>query len=119
MINPDIYKRNLSHSLRELSSAEYQDRVWVRNAGPEQSSFVEAVCQFYENSLVEDNPIAYWKEIGLTASDVSAIRGFADKFSEFLNTIPTNPDDKTVITSEGWEIIRQEALRLLITLGPT
>jgi len=43
-------RRMLLGSLRELGNIELQQRVWVQGLGPECSSFVEAVCQAFDDT---------------------------------------------------------------------
>lgn len=40
--------------LLELASTAFQERVWVRGEGPEVSSYVEVVCQLFDDTGLGD-----------------------------------------------------------------
>ena len=49
-----IIYQNIESCLRELSDLEFQKRVWLRGEGPEVSSFVEVVCQLFDDTGIGD-----------------------------------------------------------------
>ena len=113
MIPIKIFKRNLRDVLHEIASPEYQERVWVRGLGPETSSFVEAVCTFFEVSLVDERPVIYWREVGFTDDDINALERFADEFRAFLKTAPEIPRDIDILANPIWHGLTNGAARLL------
>jgi len=45
-----VNKTQVIDGLRELADFDFQKRVWLSGAGPEMSSFVEAVCGLFDDS---------------------------------------------------------------------
>lgn len=52
-IDEKIYQ-NIKSCLKELSDIEFQKRVWLRGEGPEVSSYVEVVCQLFDDTGIGD-----------------------------------------------------------------
>jgi hypothetical protein len=83
-----VDKAKVWSSLRELSDVDYQRRVWILAAGPEMSSFSEAVCELFDDSglgrALEGQSLVFGAEAdhtlrtldkaiaGMPASDLSA-----------------------------------------------
>ena len=60
--NPYSYQQ-VKSCLKELSDRPFQERVWVKGDGPEKSSYVEVVCQLFDDTGLgeelekEDQPV--------------------------------------------------------------
>ena len=82
--------------LRDLSDPDFQNRVWIRGEGPEVSSFVETVCE-----LFDDSGLGTALEKGTCVYDED-IDSKLNKLSEMLDDIDTQEDIKRVVTSKKW-----------------
>ena len=53
MMDHETWRRNLMSVIRDLAGSGYQERVWVRGAGPEVDSLSEAICRFFDGYDVD------------------------------------------------------------------
>ena len=52
-IDANVYQY-MESCLKELSDIEFQKRIWLRGEGPEVSSYVEVVCQLFDDTGIGD-----------------------------------------------------------------
>jgi len=52
-IDANVYQY-MESCLKELSDIEFQKRIWIRGEGPEVSSYVEVVCQLFDDTGIGD-----------------------------------------------------------------
>ena len=98
------WHKNIMASLHELADADFQERIWVRGEGPEVSSYVEAVCQLYDDSglteLLQDKskPV-----ISLQVDNILR------ELSSELDGIDSQMSAKDILEHPRWPKIRELA----------
>lgn len=107
----DIWLKKTAEVLREFSSREFQERVWLKGLGPEVSSYEEAMCRLFDDIGFSRLIDVEWRQVGLRESQVSALRDFRDKLLRFDKDIPEIPRPGDVLNRSSWENIRASAQR--------
>ncbi len=105
-IDYQLWIRNILDVLEIFASEEFQTRVWVVGDGPECSSYVEAVCQFFDDYQCDLLINKEWKRIGLTEVQRNALEKFRQVIDNFNKHMPENPDDAYVLSQADWPNIR-------------
>ena len=105
-MNP-LRKTLLVECLRQLADRSFQERVWVRGEGPEVSSYVEMVCQLFDDTgvgeLLDAGGAA--KALGAEASQELA------KLSGLLDGFPPGLDPASLLRSPAWTDVLRTAAR--------
>ena len=97
-------------ALRELSDAEYQQRVWVAGSPDEMSSMDEAVAALFDDSglgvALEVNEITFTREADAELRELRAMlrSSLADKQAH---------DTAAVMSSAKWRNVRDHAAHVL------
>lgn len=116
MMEASVWIGALASVLEEFSSEEFQNRVWLRGEGPECSSYVEAMCNFFDdfdaNRLID----VEWRQLGLTESQRGKLALFRDVIKEFDKDISDLPYPKEVMDNPKLRDVRQAALDALAEL---
>ena len=111
-----IWLQNMTCVIEEFSSAEFQDRVWLKGLGPEVSSYEEAMCRLFDDlgfSRLLDNE---WRQVGLGETEISRLRSFRSTLLEFDRDVPQLPKPEDVLQRSGWTDVRQSAREALSVL---
>jgi hypothetical protein len=112
----DLWLKKTAEILKEFSSLEFQERVWVKGLGPEVSSYEEAMCRLFDDLGFSRLIDVEWKQAGLRKEQVSALRNFRKELLRFDKDIPEIPAPKDVLSRSSWEDIRASAQRAVSVL---
>jgi hypothetical protein len=113
MMDHETWRRNLVSVIRDLADESYQERVWVRGAGPEVDSMAEAICRFFD-----DYDVNGFLDAGsnLSSKQRQSLMTLRDALDAFLKQ--GKADDRRAIRQPKWHEIQDlaaEALRALST----
>ena len=78
---------HLFEAIEEIADAEYQARVWVQGEGPECSSFVEAMCGFFDDAQA-GYVLKNHKEFRLSPEQTKALEALFFALSEYSKNTP-------------------------------
>ena len=109
MIDSDEWIRNVLSSVADFASEEYQRRVWLKGLGPEQHSYVEAVCNFFDDfgasALIDQK----WHQAGITEEQRRRLADLRDALDAFNASVREIPDDAAILSDPRWPRIRDLA----------
>ena len=113
MMDRKTWLERILGAIRDLSDADYQERVWVRGRGPEADSSTEAVCR-----LLDDYDLAGFLAEGgrqrwLSDDQLAALRAFEVALDKYLAPDDDRIDDAVRIASPDWQELRERAQRTL------
>jgi len=107
----DEVKKNILSELlttmKMISDAEYQQRVWMRGEGPEANDFDETCCFFFDEA---DCVIENYHDFGLSQSQYQILKSFYDEFEIFADN---NYHPIEFIDTPEWARIRSLAKDVL------
>jgi hypothetical protein len=89
-------------TLRELSDASFQERVWIRGEGDENSSPIEVVNQLFDDSGLSD-----LLDRGTVFSERAD--GMLKELSAYIDTIDFERSAGALLADERWQELRQLA----------
>jgi hypothetical protein len=84
MMDHETWRRNLMSVIRDLADSGYQERVWVRGAGPEVDSLSEAICRFFDDYDVDGFLAASARGAILSADQQASLKALRDALDAFL-----------------------------------
>ena len=105
----DLWLKKTAEVLREFSSREFQERVWLKGLGPEVSSYEEAMCKLFDDLGFSRLIDVEWRQAGLREDQVLALRTFREDLLKFDKDIPEIPKPTDVLDRSSWEDIRTSA----------
>lgn len=112
----DLWLKKTAEVLREFSSQEFQERVWLKGLGPEVSSYEEAMCRLFDDLGFSRLIDVEWRQAGLREDQVSALRSFREGLLKFDKDIPETPKPRDVLDRSSWKDIRASAQRATAVL---
>jgi hypothetical protein len=115
MMDHETWRRNLVSVIRDLADARYQQRVWVRGAGPEVDSMAETICRFFDDYDVDGFLAASNRGSFLSADQRESLAALRDALDAFLKL--RNGDDPGAIRHPKWREIRALAANALCALS--
>ncbi len=95
----------------ELSSQEFQERVWLNGLGHEVSSYEEAINRLFDDLEFSRLIDIEWRQAGLGEKTALVLRDFRDKLIEFNKNIPEIPHPKDILGHPSWPNIRASAFQ--------
>ena len=102
--------------IREIADAEYQQRVWINGEGPEVGSYVEAMCQLFDDHSL-DLLISTAKDERLLQPDqIKQLEAFRDALAHY-GDVQKSEDDRVIVNDPQWAKIRAHASRFLKVLS--
>ena len=109
--------REVMECLGQLADPNFQERVWVRGEGPEVSSYVEVVCQLFDDTGLGD------LLEGGSASAVMGLEVTAEllRLQQLIDAIPSGVDAQSLLRLPTWKKIVEvagSARRLLASSTP-
>lgn len=111
-----VWIRKIASVIREFSSKEYQDRVWVKGLGPEVSSYEEAMCKLFDDLGFSRLIDVEWRQVGLNESQIAELKKFREKLLNFDKDVPEIPRPKDIIERSSWNQICECASKALESL---
>ena len=119
MMDHETWRRNLMSVIRDLADSGYQERVWVRGAGPEVDSLSETICRFFDDYDVDGFLGASARSAILSADQQASLKALRDALDGFLKQ--GKASDRRAIRQPKWRRIQElaaEALRVLSNGAP-
>jgi hypothetical protein len=104
----EVWRERAIEVLTQLSSAEYQERVWRLGKGPEVSSFGEVVEDFF-GMVAPANYEEEWTHLEMSAAEREALESFSRLFRRFVDSLPRPPTAQQVLDNPEWEKVRAAA----------
>lgn len=114
MMDHETWRRNLVAVIRDLADPGYQERVWVRGAGPEVDSMSETICRFFDDYDVDGFLEASARGAILSSDQQASLTMLRDALNAFQRQGRT--DDRRAIRQPKWRKIQglaSDALRAL------
>lgn len=101
----------LINNLTRITDKEYQQRIWIKCAGPEWEDFDEVVCQFFDiaRPLLDD-----YKIFNITKKQHNLLKTFMTIFADFCNN---NDCPEEFIDTPEWDNITKLAQEVLIAFN--
>jgi hypothetical protein len=96
---------------RDISDAEYQERVWVRGEGPEVNSIAETYCRLFDDFQFDEFLALFKMEELITEEQLTVLRNFRKQFSRF--EYDEDLPDEEIIKDPRWQEIRKIAKEAL------
>jgi len=114
MMDHETWRRNLVSVISDLADARYQERVWVRGAGPEVDSMTETICRFFDDCDV-DGFLPASRGAILSADQQASLTTLRDTLDACHRQ--GKADDRWAIRQPGWSEIRRLAAEALHALS--
>ena len=115
----DLWLKKMGDVLREFSSREFQERVWLKGLGPEVSSYEEAMCRLFDDLGLSRLVDMEWRQAGLSEDQVSALRNFRENLLRFDKDIPEIPKAADISERSSSEGVRASARQTLAVFDRT
>jgi hypothetical protein len=115
MMDRETWRRNLVSVIKDLADAGYQERVWVRGAGPEVDSMTEAVSRFFDDYDVDGFLAASARGSILSAGQQASLTTLRDALDAFHKRGRIN--DRSAIRQPEWREIQELAAEALSALS--
>lgn len=116
MIPKELWLKNITDSIKEIASLEFQEKGWVRNEIHDYCTFVETACGFFQDDDIENFLNEYAKPFGLSDFQIKKIDQLRIAFDSYTNEHGCYEDPAIIIKDPEWIKIRgmaQEALKAL------
>jgi hypothetical protein len=119
MMDRNTWLERILGAVRDLSDADYQERVWVRGRGPEADSSTEAVCRLLDDYDLAGFLAESGKRRWLSDDQFAALRAIEVALDNYLARDEDQIDDAVRIASPGWHELRKLARRTLEAFAST
>jgi hypothetical protein len=117
-MNPkDVWIHNVIESLKEIASAEFQEKGWVKNEVHDYCTFVETMCGLFDDSNFDefiDEKAADW---GYTEEQIDKLDKLRDALNAFDAEHGCYEDPAIIVKDPDWLKIRELAKDALKSLG--
>jgi hypothetical protein len=107
----------IAQVVNEFSSQEFQERVWLKGAGPEVSSYEEAACRFFDDYAANTLIDVEWRQAGLTESQRQKLAEFRDILESFGKLMPNITPPNDVLDNPNWCSVQKSASEALKELN--
>lgn len=108
IIDPADWRAAIEESLTDISEADFQQRVWIEGRGPEVSSYVEVMCDFFDMCNPNGFMDEHWQEMGLSKRQFEALRAFERALDEYRPPCG-DYDTQAILDDPAWTKIRELA----------
>jgi hypothetical protein len=114
MMDRETWLRRILEATRDLADEGYQQRIWVRNEGPEVDSSTETLVRLMDDYDLTGFIAEAAGENWVSGDQLAALRRL-DAALERYAIGSEDADDATRIQSPGWRPIRKLAKATLAT----
>ena len=104
-----IYIENLLSGLEELSSRDFQARVWFATGGPEVSSFSECVSQTFDDTGLSDAIESGSCPIELSPESFEALKDL----DAAVSRVPQGLAPSALLDASAMKAVRRKSLLVL------
>jgi hypothetical protein len=106
MMDRETWLRHILEATRDLADERYQERVWVRDEGPEVDSSTEAVCRLVDDydlrAFLDEAAERAW----VSSEQLAALRKLHAALARCAGN-GEDTDDASTIQSPAWQKIRK------------
>jgi hypothetical protein len=91
-----------------LSDLDYQERIWVRDEGPDFGTFAESVSRVFDDGQIERMVTDDGLRLGLSPAQRDQLRAFATTLDRFIQSIQgeiNKHDESWVLRNPGWKVV--------------
>lgn len=113
----EIYINNIIKSLKEVASAEFQLKGWVKGEIHDHCTFVETVSGFFEFCDIYRFLEKDAQNCGLNEEQIEKLRDFSHAFEDYFDKHGAYENPMVIINDPEWHQIRQKAKACLTILG--
>lgn len=113
MMTREQHLKAVLEVVSEFADREFQVRVWLKGAGPEVSSFDEAVCRFFDDYDAVGLISALETTHDIRRDQVEALKKFSDELRIFAASVPDYSGADKILRDPQWESLRQLAENVL------
>lgn len=117
MISKELWIKNIVDSLKQLASAEFQEKGWVRGEIHDYCSYIETICGLFDDSSFDEFIDNQAKKFGLTDDQIQKLDNLRKVVREFNRKHWDYEDPIIIIKDPEWLKIRQMANEALRSLG--
>jgi hypothetical protein len=117
MMDKDSWLERILEAIRDLGDASYQERVWVRGAGPEADSSTEAISALLDDYDLAGFLSACRREHWLSNDQLSALQTFETRISDYLARDDDRTSDAVRTATPEWLALQKLARRTLRALS--
>src|SRR5579872_2811997 len=106
MTPKDVWIHNVIESLKEIASAEFQEKGWVKNEVHDYCTFVETMCGLFDDSHFDefiDEKAADW---GYTEEQIEKLDKLRDALNAFDAEHGCYEDPAIIVKNPDWLRIR-------------
>lgn len=115
----DVWLNNIVESLKEIASAEFQEKGWVRGEIHQYCNYVETSCGLFDDACFEDFLDFYAEKFGLSCQQIQILNRVREAMKNFSRSLQHHgyEDPQIIVNDPKWHEIRQLAKDALKTLG--
>lgn len=117
MISKEIWLKNITDSIKEIASAEFQEKGWVKGEIHDYCSYVETMCGLFDDSLFDEFIDKWAKQFGLMDEQIQKLDQLRQAIRKFDKRFGGYEDPAIIIKDSEWLKIRQIAKEVLKSLG--
>lgn len=113
----NIFYERIVDCLKQIASAEFQEKGWVRNEIHDYCTFVETMCGLYDDSNFEQFIDERAKEFGLSDHQISKLDKIRNALNDYDAKHGCYGDPAIIVKDPEWLAIREMAKDALTSLG--
>jgi hypothetical protein len=113
----DVWIHNVIESLKQIASAEFQEKGWVRGEIHDYCCYIETIAGLSQEGLFNDFVDEKAKEFGFSDEQIKKLDQFRKAIRAFDLKFGGWEDPKTIISDPDWLKIRELAKDALKSLG--
>jgi hypothetical protein len=117
MTPPKLWIRNVIESIKQIASAEFQEKGWVKGEIHEYCTFVETMCGLFDEGVFDDFIDNKAKEFGFTDDQIEKFDDLRLALNEYDAEHGCYEDPNDIIRDPEWLKIRRMAKDVLTSLG--
>lgn len=117
MIPKELWLENITACLKQIASAEFQEKGWVKNEIHDYCTFVETMCGLFDDSNFEEFIDERAREFGLSDLQISKLDRIRNALNDYDAKHGSYEDPNIIVNDPEWHGIREMAKDALSSLG--
>jgi hypothetical protein len=113
----DVWIHNVIESLKQIASAEFQEKGWVKAEIHDYCCYLETMCGLFDEGLFDEFVDIRAKEFGFSEDQIKKLDMFRKAIHIFDSKYSRWEDPKVIISDPEWLKIREMAKDILKSLG--
>lgn len=115
----EIWFKNIVEYLKQIASAEFQEKGWIRNEIHDYCTFVETMCGLFDDSNFQNFIDKYAKPFGLSGDQINKLDKIRNALNDYDAKHGCYEDPSIIVKDPEWLEIRKMAKDALNSLGIT